>query len=492
MKIVFGLGSTCLAYFVIKQYLKKRKYRHIPGPGTKGLLEFFFGNFNDILNCLKNDKIISDQYIEWSKEYDSVFKFQLFGDYIVVTNEPEAIKDILINKNFPKCEKIYSKIGFPFYERFMGLGLVTETDNERWKKRRAVFNPGFHRGMLMNCLKEFNNKTNILMEKLRTLADDKTQVVLFKEINRMTLDIISSVAFGFCLDTINYPENDFSFNITKSFEAANKCLTDPLFVWNPFNRKEKNKLKSSIKNLREFAKEKILKRLKDIENNEYAPDDILTAIVKSCKQDELDLEALVDDFITFFNAGQETTANSLAFCFLELGRNPQVFAKLREEIDRVIGAKNEVSYDDMTLLEYTGCVFKETLRLWPPAPEIIRVSDQDFYINGLKIPKNTQINLSPHFSGRNPKYFPNPDEFRPERFLKEDTDISNYTYFPFSVGPRNCIGKNFAFIESKVFIAKFVQNFEFRLDPNQSMKACLLTTLRPKDGTKCYLKPRNN
>lgn len=82
----------------------------------------------------------------------------------------------------------------------------------------------------MSCLKEFNSKTDILMDKLRTLADGKTQVVLFKEINRMTLDIISSVAFGFSIDTINHPDNEFSNNISESFVAVNKCLTDPIFV----------------------------------------------------------------------------------------------------------------------------------------------------------------------------------------------------------------------------------------------------------------------
>lgn len=76
----------------------------------------------------------------------------------------------------------------------------------------------------------------------------------------------------------------------------------------------------------------------------------------------------------------------------------------------------------MASLEYTGLVFKETLRLWPPAPEIIRTSDQEFYINDLKIPNNTQLNLSPYFSGRNPKYFPNPNEFKPERYINEDTE----------------------------------------------------------------------
>lgn len=82
--------------------------------------------------------------------------------------------------------------------------------------------------------------------------------------------------------------------------------------------------------------------------------------------------------------------------------------------------RKDITYEHLTKLEYTECVFKETLRLWPPAPEILRVSTDDFYIQNFKIPKHTQINLSPYLSGRNEKYFPNPMEFRPERFLRNE------------------------------------------------------------------------
>lgn len=87
----------------------------------------------------------------------------------------------------------------------------------------------------------------------------------------------------------------------------------------------------------------------------------------------------------------------------------------------MLGARSMVTYEDMSKLEYTNCVIKETLRLWPPAPLISRLTTDEFYIHGYKIPKNTQINMSPYFSARDPSYFPNPNEFRPERFLKENS-----------------------------------------------------------------------
>lgn len=100
---------------------------------------------------------------------------------------------------------------------------------------------------------------------------------------------------------------------------------------------------------------------------------------------------MIDDFITFFVAGQETTANTLAFCFLEMGKNPDIVRKAREEIDRVLGQRTEVTYQDVTELKYCSAIFKESLRLFPPAPTIGRQIKDDMIINGYLLPANTNI-----------------------------------------------------------------------------------------------------
>ena len=133
--------------------------------------------------------------------------------------------------------------------------------------------------------------------------------------------------------------------------------------------------------------------------------------------------------------------------------------------------------------------------MWPPAPEFSRKTTEECVIDGVFIPKNTWICVSPFVSGHDPKNFPNPDSFVPERFMKDDSiakenNVTSYTFFPFSLGPRNCIGQNFAQIEGKVFLAKFIQNFDFKLDPNQSFRPIEMTTLRPVDGCKAYLSIR--
>ena len=114
----------------------------------------------------------------------------------------------------------------------------------------------------------------------------------------------------------------------------------------------------------------------------------------------MDLEAMVDDFITFFVAGQETTANALAFSFLELGKHPEIVKKAREEIDRVLGERTDVTYQDVADLKYCSAIFKESLRLYPPVHMVAREILDDATVNGVLIPKHTNIFVSRFKSNR--------------------------------------------------------------------------------------------
>jgi cholesterol 24(S)-hydroxylase len=103
----------------------------------------------------------------------------------------------------------------------------------------------------------------------------------------------------------------------------------------------------------------------------------------------MDLEAMIDDFVTFFIAGQETTANTLAFCFLEIGKKKEIFVRAREEVDRILGERTEITYQDTVDLKYCSCIFKEALRLYPAVPILDRHATDEIIINGYKIPSDT-------------------------------------------------------------------------------------------------------
>jgi cholesterol 24(S)-hydroxylase len=178
-------------------------------------------------------------------------------------------------------------------------------------------------------------------------ADGKTPVNLLKCFNATTLDVIASVAFSMNLDTVNNPENEFNKNITKSLSGLIQFIFDPLIKFKPNKWSFIRESKKVFRYLRDIGRKALISRLNAMKNGEYLPNDILQTILEAnskkfkiklfkkmslnyvlnAEDDEIDIEKMVDDFVTFFIAGQETTASALAFIFMELGRNPDILQK---------------------------------------------------------------------------------------------------------------------------------------------------------------------
>nr|QVK45600.1 cytochrome P450 [Brachionus paranguensis] len=493
-KLLLCVPLIFIAYKTYSIYAIRKKYSHIPGPKTKGILGFYLGNLSEALRYIRGGRLLADMMLDMCNDYGRVFKFQIVDKIVVFTIEPEAVKEVLINQNFPKVPEIYKQVGFPYNERYLGNGLLSDTDFGSWQKRRVLFNHGFQRNILLNSIDELNSKIDMLMIRLRSLADGKTRINFLKEISHAALDIIANIAFSMQVDTINDPNNELNHYVYESLKGFYRQTFEPFLAYNPGEWKWLRSYKIIIRKLRDIGKKHIMKRLLYLQNDNYVPDDILTNLLKNHVDEKFNVDNMVDDFLTFFVAGQETTANTLAFCMLEIGRNPHVFDKLKNEIDSVLGSKSFIDNDDLAKLAYTNCVYKETLRLWPPIPEIARISNKDLNLNGYHIPTGSWIEVSTYVSGRFEQYFENPHVFEPERFKYDITNqkINNYTYFPFSLGARNCIGQNLAKLVGRILIAKFVQNFEIILDPAQNFGVIQEATLRPADGTQCFLLPRKN
>nr|UOU03256.1 cytochrome P450 3049B1-2 [Brachionus rubens] len=486
--LLAGLGLVSFTYKTIKIYLLRRKYSHIPGPKTHGILGFYLGNIPDLIK-VSNEKILWDLVTDWSKQFGYVFKFQIVDRMVVFTLDPETIREVFITKNCSKHPELYSKLAFPMGARFIGNGLVTDLDNERWKHRRDLFNPSFHKQALIGFMEEFNTKSDMLMERLRTMSDGRI-IHMLDEFNNMTMDIIATVGFGMQIDSIT-KDNKLKEYVYEAFKGLRRALLDPS-IWFTINgRLYIRNYRRVLKELRSIGRSQILSRIRTIHEGGYTVDDLLSIMLRNNQDEKFELEDLVDDFTTFFVAGQETTANLLAAAVLEIGQKTDVIQKIRDEIDQEIGSKTDLKYEDLSKLKYMSSVIKETLRKWSIAPALSRMNQEPIKICGYDIPVGTNIQISSYVSGRYDDFFPEPHKFDPDRFYENKQEIKNYTYFPFSVGPRNCIGQNFAQIEAKICLVKFFQNFDFKLDPGQSLKPAQHGTISPESRTRCTLTIRN-
>ncbi|XP_071797076.1 cholesterol 24-hydroxylase-like [Asterias amurensis] len=160
---------------------------------------------------------------------------------------------------------------------------------------------------------------------------------------------------------------------------------------------------------------------------------------------------------------------------------------MKTEVDAVLGDDGYVSFEDLSKLKYTTAVLKETLRFHSPVPIVLRKTPKEVVWNGIKLPANTSIIICIVNLARQKEYFESPEEFMPSRFLGGDNH--NNMYIPFSLGPRKCIGKQFAMIEAQVAMAKLMKNFTFDLVPGQSFDCVASVTCKPKDSCRVYVKP---
>ena len=176
---------------------------------------------------------------------------------------------------------------------------------------------------------------------------------------------------------------------------------------------------------------------------------------------------VMDECITLFGAGHETTAAALAWTWYFLCQNPEVYQKVRQEVDSVLQGRTP-TFTDLPHLPYCLQVFKETMRLYPPAAAIIRETLHPIEIDGYQLPARTTVLLCPYTLHRLPEYFPAPEQFDPDRFAPErEKQLPRYAYIPFGAGPRICIGNHLALMEGQLLIATLAQRVTFDLIPGQ-------------------------
>jgi cytochrome P450 len=200
-------------------------------------------------------------------------------------------------------------------------------------------------------------------------------------------------------------------------------------------------------------------------------------------------QELRDELVTLFLAGLETTALALSFCLYLLARHPDAGTHWRNELASVLGDRLPTTAD-VPKLTYTDWVVRESMRLYPPAWMVAREALEECEIGGYPVAKGIQLWMPQWVVHRDPRWFNEADEFRPERW---DKDLAKHlprgAYFPFGDGPRVCIGNHFAMLEAVLLLASIGQRFRFSLPDGFELSLAPSVTLRPANGLPMVLRP---
>ncbi len=423
--------------------------------------------------------------------YGDIAHFYFGRQHVYLINNPHHIEDILIRnyKNFIKSR------GLQVSKRLLGEGLVT-SEGEYHDRQRKIIQPAFH----PNLIKKYGEIMTNYAENMCQQWEDGITLDMHKEMIRVTSSIISKAVLG---SDIKSEEGDqIGDALLTCAEYFNHLLTPfsgfigkiPILRINKNFQEAKKKLDSIVYNM---IKEHRQDNQSKVDVSQQI--DLLYTLLQSQDAEagigRMNDTQLRDEVMTIFLAGHETTANALTWTFYLLSQNSDIESKLYEELCFVLGNDNDnndgsnigkiriPTIKDVPKLEYTEKVFRESMRLYPPAWTIGRQVRNDFMVDKYTIPAGSIILMSQYVMHRNPLYFSNPELFYPDRWTKETKlHLPRFSYFPFGGGIRGCVGESFAWMEGILLIATFCRQWKMYHDTNHKVELNPLITLRPKYG----------
>lgn len=418
-----------------------------------------------------------DFIISTHRKYGDTARFRFLKFPVYFFNRPSLIEEILITQSAKFIKSADLREG----NRVLGNGLLT-SEGEFWRRQRKLAQPAFHRERVMAYAPVM---TGYAEQMLDTWSDGETREIR-AEMMQLTLKIAARTLFGADLeaDTVRIIGESLAAAI-RQFDARVKTGFLLPSNWptpgNIRSRKAVDRL------------DEVLYRIIDQRRSGHAETEDLLSMLLSARDDSgagMDSKQLRDEVMTLLLAGHETTATTLAWTFYLLAQNPRAESELLAEL-RAVTPGRVPTYEDLPKLRFTEAVVRESLRLYPPAWAMGRQAVEDCAIGGYEVPRNTTIYMSQWVVHRDARYFEEPEQFRPERWMDSlQKTLPRFAYFPFGGGPRVCIGASFAMMEATVLLAAIASRFRLTLVPEQTIELWPSITLRPRNGIEMVVSKR--
>ncbi len=431
------------------------------------------------------DPILLFEYLH--KTYGNIAHYRFLGTPIVFLNDPEYIREVLVNQasSFVK-ERTVRRM-----KVLLGEGLIT-SDNPIHIRQRRIAAPAFHRQRIA----AYAEQIVAIAAHQRDLWQPQETIDIAAASMALSLEIVARTLFDTEVDAdirrINDEVNTVMdlYNFLVAFPRLELFLKLPIPGIVKF-RRSKARLDAVVDRL-------VATRRAEMAAGAPDKGDLLHMLLSSV-DDQADAEGrhtgmspdqIRDEVLTIFLAGYETVANALTWTWYLLSQHPYVEAKMHAEIDAVLEGRL-ATLADYPHLRYTEQVFAESMRLYPPAWAMGRMSTRPVRIGPYTLPTGSHVFFSQYIMGRDPDYFPDPLRFDPDRFTPEAKAArAKYTYFPFGGGSRQCIGEAFAWMEGTLALATLAQRWRLQFVAAYPVELQPKITLRPKNPVMMRVLPR--
>jgi cytochrome P450 len=416
-----------------------------------------------------------------AQTYGDIAHYKIGPHHIVFLNHPEYIREVLVvqNDNFIKERTVQRT------KMLLGEGMIT-SEGARHRAQRLAAHPAFHRQRIGEYAAAIVEEARRTRDSWR--AGERRDIA--SDMMHLTLNVVALTLFA---TELRGEVHELVAAINRIMGLYNFLVMLPAAEWLVHLRPP---------GLAAFVRARqridaVVYRMIDARINDAhqrsAPDrgsllDLMLAATPA--HDETSRRSLRDQVITIFLAGYETVANALSWTWYLLSQNPDCEAKFESEVAEVLQGKPP-TVEDVPRLRYTETVMAESLRLYPPAWAMGRYARNDFALGDYFLPARTTVLISQFITHRDPRFFPNPLTFDPDRFSPEGkAQRAKFTYFPFGAGARQCIGESFAWMEGVLVLATLAQKWKLRLLPGHPVEPQPLITLRPKYGMLMEVEPR--
>ncbi|XP_035687518.1 cytochrome P450 3A24-like isoform X1 [Branchiostoma floridae] len=460
---LFGLCAVLIYMYLMWPY---STFEDLGIPGPKPLP--LFGNY------LSYGKSAGEFDRECYKKFNKVYGIFEGRQPILMVGDLDLIKDITVKEsnNFTN-RRVLSGQG-----EILSKGLTALKDDD-WRRFRSTISPAFSSVKLKQMA--------LVIEKyadnfVASLDKNAKQDVMFnmKELSgAYTMDVISGTAFGVNVDSLHDLNSPFVSNAKDRFNIS---LFDPFMITiSLFPRlgkllqnlgvtlypiKAVEFFRAAVDNVIDMRgrNEDEAKRVDFLQlllkaHNEELDEEVSKEVISKHGVSKKDIKR---ESVLFWLGGYETTANTISLTTYNLAVHQEVQDKVIQEVDAIIKKHGKLDYDAVNDLHYLDMCVNETLRLFPASQRFERVNKEDTEIRGLKIPAGTIVNIPAYAIHRDEEIWPDPEDFKPERFSPEEKESRDpYAFLPFGSGPRNCIGMRLAQLELRFALAKALQKFRF-------------------------------
>lgn len=417
-----------------------------------------------------------------AREYGDISYFRMGPQDVYFLNHPELVKDVLVThqQNFTKGRALQRS------KRLLGEGLLT-SEGDFHRRQRRLAQPAFHRRQIASYAEAMTAHAARMRDGWR----DGETLDIAHEMMRLTLAIVGKTLF----DTdVEAEADEIGEAMTEMVELFNALMLPFSEVLEKLPLPQKWRFERAKRRLDATIYRMIEERRRT--NGRAEGNDLLSMLLHARDEEGdgagMTDKQLRDEALTIFLAGHETTANALSWTWYLLSEHSEVEERLHAEIDSVLEDGRLPTFEDVARLRYTEMVLAESMRLYPPAWAIGRLSINEYKAAGYTLPLRSLVLMSPYVMHRDERYYPDPTRFDPERWTPEAREARpQFAYFPFGGGARRCIGEGFAWMEGILLIATLAQRWRLRHVPSHRVGLQPAITLRPKGGMPMTLRKRS-